>query len=401
MKNAKTRIISLLLCLILSLALLPATALAAGGVKINAVNFPDNSFRYYVSCTFDKNHDGKLSAEECAAVESIYVQSCCITSLKGIENFPALKFLDCGYNKLKKLNVTKNTALQTLYCGGNQLTTLNVTKNTELQTLFCESNKLTNLDLTQNTVINEVRCGCNSIASLDIRNNPRLIHAYRKGDRFAYGNGGSYYQFTQYGGGTTVLFGLGVDQKTKVQAGTAKPPVLSAQPVSKCVGADRSVSFTVSATGEGLTYQWYVIKKASDGPIKLAGKTDAKLTITAKKSMAGYKFFCVVTGKGGVLYSKTATLGIIVPPVINGQPRSASARAGERVTFKVKATGTNLKYQWYYQKPGKSTWLIVSKGTTAALSLTAKTEKDGYKFRCLVKNGGGAVYTKSVRLTVK
>ena len=124
MKKVKTRAISLLLCLIMALSLLPATAFAASSVAINSTNFPDGNFRYYVSTYFDKNKDGKLSPSEIADAEEINVQGWGIYSLKGVEFLTALTTLDCSWNYLNKLNVNQNRELLTLKCGGNNLTSL-------------------------------------------------------------------------------------------------------------------------------------------------------------------------------------------------------------------------------------------------------------------------------------
>ena len=67
----------------------------------------------------------------------------------------------------------------------------------------------------------------------------------------------------------------------------------------------------------------------------------------------------------------------------------------------VVAKGDGLKYQWYYQKPGTKKWVKMSGKTKATLSFTAKKNKNGYKYRCLVKNAAGKTYTKAVKLTVK
>ena len=68
----------------------------------------------------------------------------------------------------------------------------------------------------------------------------------------------------------------------------------------------------------------------------------------------------------------------------------------------VKATGSGLKYQWYYQKPGSSSWAKITKnGTAATYTVTTKKSMNGYKYMCKILNGMGSVKTKAVKLTVK
>ena len=92
---------------------------------------------------------------------------------------------------------------------------------------------------------------------------------------------------------------------------------------------------------------------------------------------------------------------VISKPKITTQPKAASVKVGKKVTFKVKATGGGLTYQWYRQKPGTKKWEKISKATKATYSFKAAKKWNGYKFRCLVKNDAGKVYSKAVKLTVK
>ena len=130
-------------------------------IAINAANFPDANFRTVVS-TFDKNGDGKLNEAEIAAVTEIDCSGKNISSLKGIEYFTALTYLDCNGNQLTTLDVSNNTSLTTLWCNGNQLTTLDVSKNTALTYLDCDVNQLTALDVSKNTALTELECESNS-----------------------------------------------------------------------------------------------------------------------------------------------------------------------------------------------------------------------------------------------
>ena len=70
------------------------------------------------------------------------------------EKFSALRYLDCSFNDLRSLDVTKNTALTDLSCYGNHsqyMTSLDVTKNTALTKLDCHDDQLTSLDVTKNS----------------------------------------------------------------------------------------------------------------------------------------------------------------------------------------------------------------------------------------------------------
>ena len=64
-------------------------------VEINKTNFPDGTFRAYVTREFDSNSDKVLSDAEIALATRIDARGMGIQSLQGIEYFAALEYLDC------------------------------------------------------------------------------------------------------------------------------------------------------------------------------------------------------------------------------------------------------------------------------------------------------------------
>lgn len=132
----RKKLLSILLMSCMVLMMLPNTVLADVGiqigrktravasVEINEKNFPDKNFREFVK-QYDLNDDNSLSAEEISDVKAIDCENdgddgdVKIKNLTGIEYFTALETLDCSYNNLKVLDVSKNTALETLYCEDN------------------------------------------------------------------------------------------------------------------------------------------------------------------------------------------------------------------------------------------------------------------------------------------
>ena len=143
-------------------------------VAIDETNFPDETFRAYVSSNCDTDNNGNLSEEEIAAVTNIDVSGQGISSLKGIEYFTALWELYCNNNQLTALDVSSSTALEYLYCDSNQLTALDVSKNTNLKQLYCDNNQLTALDVSSSTALEYLYCGSNQLTALDVSNNTAL-----------------------------------------------------------------------------------------------------------------------------------------------------------------------------------------------------------------------------------
>jgi len=154
--------------------MLYADPMSNSDVELNESNFPDSSFRSYVAKNCDKDKDGYLSAEEFAAVKEINVYDKQISSLDGIEYFTALEKLDCSFNQLSILDVSKNTALIELNCGSNLLTSLDVSNNNALQILWCSNNQLKELNVSANTELRDLSCNGNKLAELNVRNNVLL-----------------------------------------------------------------------------------------------------------------------------------------------------------------------------------------------------------------------------------
>jgi Leucine-rich repeat (LRR) protein len=134
---------------------------------------------------WDTNGDGKLSSAEAATVTHINilgydyvnrVEKDDVASLTGIEYFTGLTWLDCSYNPLTSLDVSKNTALTGLQCISNQLTSLDVSNHTALTVLSCPNNQLTSLDVSANTALTYLYCSNNQLTSLDVSKNTALTY---------------------------------------------------------------------------------------------------------------------------------------------------------------------------------------------------------------------------------
>lgn len=144
-------------------------------VALNSTNFPDANFRSYLYYTFDSDRDNYIDANE---VEELRIYDQEISTLKGIEFFSNLEMLACGRNKIKSVDLSKNTNLKQLYIFDNQLTSLNVSKNTKLWLINCKNNQLTKLDVSSNTQLMTLYCDGNKLTSLNVSKNSKLEHLY-------------------------------------------------------------------------------------------------------------------------------------------------------------------------------------------------------------------------------
>ena len=177
--------------------------------------------------------------------------------------------------------------------------------------------------------------------------------------------------------------------------------VITAQPQNYVGKAGEINYFEIAATGTGLTYQWEMSKNGGSTWEKMtssfSGYNTNRVGVTMKSERNGWKFRCVVTDKNGNQAVSNAAEIKMSTVNITKQPQSYTGKAGEINYFEIAATGTGLTYQWEMSKNGGSTWEKMTSSfsgyNTNRVGVTMKSERNGWKFRCVVtdKNGNQAV----------
>ena len=178
---------------------------------------------------------------------------------------------------------------------------------------------------------------------------------------------------------------------------------ITQQPVNKTGINGNIVKFTVSASGDELTYQWqYKNSEGTWANSPANGNKTACLSVPATADRNGFQYRCIVTDKyGNILISNAATL--MVPYIkINSQPSSQTGSNGNIVKFTVSASGEGLAYQWQYKYPGGDWTNSPATGNKSAnLSIPATADRNGYQYRCIVSdNYGNTLTSNSATLTV-
>ena len=130
------------------------------------------------------------------------------------------------------------------------------------------------------------------------------------------------------------------------------------QPVSDTGTIGETVSVSVIATGEGLTYKWYIRNAGSTG-WSVSSITSNTYETVMNKDRANRELYCVITDANGDTL-KTDTVMLIGQPTvelkINAQPTDASAKLGEKYCVTVEAQGDRITYQWFFKNKGSSQW---------------------------------------------
>ncbi|MBR2783068.1 MAG: leucine-rich repeat protein [Firmicutes bacterium] len=181
---------------------------------------------------------------------------------------------------------------------------------------------------------------------------------------------------------------------------------VATQPADYYGPVGSTIKFTVSATGDGLTYQWYY-KKAGETAFNkstLSSATKKTFSMTMADHHDGWQYYCIVTDAyGDTVQSDTVTVHKVAPLSITSQPVAYSGTAGSLVKFTVTASGEGLTYQWYFKKTGASSFAksTLASGTKAEYSMTLQDKHDGWQYYCLVKDAyGNSVKTDTVSIHV-
>jgi uncharacterized repeat protein (TIGR02543 family) len=87
-------------------------------------------------------------------------------------------------------------------------------------------------------------------------------------------------------------------------------PVITAQPAGQTAAEGKTATFTVTASGEGLSYQWQYSKDGGNNWYNKSGATSASYTVTAKASYDGMLYRCKVTNSIGKVCSSAAELTV-------------------------------------------------------------------------------------------
>lgn len=119
-------------------------------------------------------------------------------------------------------------------------------------------------------------------------------------------------------------------------------PTIRSQPAAQRVAVDETATFNVTVNGTApLRYQWQFEQK------DIPGQESPGLTLTKVQTAQGGLYRLVVSNDAGSATSDEALLTVTVPPGVAEQPKSQTARPGERVVFQVRATGGGpFQYQW-------------------------------------------------------
>ncbi len=173
--------------------------------------------------------------------------------------------------------------------------------------------------------------------------------------------------------------------------------VITEQPGALNGAIGETVRLTISATGNGLTYQWQYSTNNGESWTVWSNNQNSGVSIRAEQN--GWLYRCVVTdANGNKTYSNTVQ--VTVKTVITEQPGALSGAVGDLARLTISATGVGLTYQWQYSTDNGTTWQYWSSNQTSGVRIQAG--QNGWMFRCVITDAnGGQTVSNTVCLMVE
>ena len=164
------------------------------------------------------------------------------------------------------------------------------------------------------------------------------------------------------------------------------PPFITSQTTEGqgiCQGD--SVILYVSATGKNLTFQWYNVNEL------IVGAVDS-----VYYALTSGNYYCIISGTcKPEAVSESVAISVVIPPVITVQPKDLQLCDGSEAIFSVKASGTPLFYQWYFNG---DTIHLANDSTFTIPQVTYPD--DAGKYSCVVHNSCGSVTSEAATLVL-
>ena len=165
------------------------------------------------------------------------------------------------------------------------------------------------------------------------------------------------------------------------------PPAITAQPTPATAAVGSPATFSVTATGINLNYQW----QKNGAPV--SGAIDSSYTLNPVSAGDAGTYSVIVYNDYGYQISSGALLSI--PPSISTQPVGATRNPGDNYTFSVVADGqATLSYQW------KKDGLNILDATNTSYSIATIYGTNAGSYKVTVSNGAGTLDSSEVSLNV-
>jgi hypothetical protein len=180
------------------------------------------------------------------------------------------------------------------------------------------------------------------------------------------------------------------------------PPSITTQPVNQtpCIG--NTATFTVAATGTGLTYQWRKGGSPLSNGGNISGVTSPTLTISNVAAGDVGSYDVVISGTcPPSVTSNAATLTVGVTAFITTQPSNASACPTISIVFSVVTSGAVTGHQWQLSTNSGTSFSNIAGATSSNLTVSGiTTAMNNNQYRDSVSTTCQPIISSAATLTV-
>jgi len=175
-------------------------------------------------------------------------------------------------------------------------------------------------------------------------------------------------------------------------------PEILAQPAASSICENTNTSFTVTAQGTAITYQWFVdtgtgFNAITDGGVYSGATTNTLTLTTVPRGYDNYRYRVEVEGTcPPKAISNTVQLDVAIETIINTQPADTAICEFMTASFTALADGASLTYQWQAFTGGAwnnltNTGIYLGVQTPTLMLFGPARTMDGTRYRVIV---GGA-----------
>lgn len=187
------------------------------------------------------------------------------------------------------------------------------------------------------------------------------------------------------------------------------PPAITSAPLDVSVVEGTTASFSVTATGDALSYEW---QRSNDGgatyaPAGAANAPSYSLTTALADNNALFRV--KVSNANGSTTSTPAKLTVsqkVIAPTVTSDPANQTVIEGETASFSVGGTGQPAPaIQWQQRAAANADaeagWADVAGATGSTYTTAASAvSQSGAQYRALLRNAGGVAATLPATLVV-
>ncbi len=180
------------------------------------------------------------------------------------------------------------------------------------------------------------------------------------------------------------------------------PVTIANQPTNQFVLLNNNATFSASTTGDApMSFQWYFNGAPLTDGGRVAGSTTTNLAIANVQTNDAGSYQLVVTNNYGTATSTVATLTVLVPAAIAGQPANQTVLSGSNASFTVTAIGTApLNYLWCSNGMALPVGGPFSGVNTATLTISSVQTNYSGLYQVIVTNSYGSATSAVATLVV-